>query len=1115
MRSLKILLLNILIINIYQLGYCQNKVPEITSPSPNASGLGVYGEVPVSFFTGIPNIEVPLYTLKEGNLTLPVSLSYYASGIKPDQHPGWVGLNWSLNAGGIITRITHDLPDEYNCPNTTLKRHYSSLPEFNAINNYFDTGVKGENAGYYFNHSVNSTDQWSSASNIVNLVNNQGDAKDTEPDEFSFNFCGYSGKFYLTDAGTWAVQSDQNVKVIFDPDNFVYLPASLTVSKEKHYQANCLRRGDNMKSFGGFTIITDSGVRYVFGTQEIENKTNSIEYSIPFFQQLSEQWVATSWYLTKIISPNGEIIRLTYEPDDYISNMYIYFLWNEAYYYNGNNRILSGGYGNQYAFGQNEWTADWINPRYASYLGNLIRPTYLTKIEGTNVSIDFVRTNSDELKYSNDIYIKNKDIQKMIISQTLPSQICHSTDQSPEYNVFWPFLYDIVQSTDDATLLTALKWKKLDSIKISDKSNSSLGWIYTLNFNNTASERLKLDYISKKSIDNAINQAYYYRFGYYDDPNISIPNYLEECTDHWGFYNGNTQKCLTQLRTWDFTQNGPANLTQYYSLREPTNDINVAAEGSLKSITYPTKGKTTFEYEQNTYSKLFDITACDGTAPNCLQSASGNPKCGGLRIKKITTEPVFGPAMIKEYFYVKNYTLGANVSSLESSGILGGKNQYIWYNYNSKVNSSTVKKIEKFIISGQSVLPMSVNSQGVQLGYSEVVEKKEDGSYSIYKYSNYSNEDQTHFDEKPLPGSYNDISPYFVYSSKSLERGKLLSTEVYTKNGIKSKQDNYLYKGLSTDFVRSLNLIANTYVCYNNELWTSYVGLPYKRYVYKYFMTKETINENYNPTGQEPLIKTTHFLYNSLNLLSNKTSTNGRGKTFESRYKYPFEFSESIYSTMATLNMLNYPIEETTSVNNNITTSKLTTYKVNGSGYVPDKVYSLETATPLASTSFAAFNGTTKDSHYGQTPEYSFDTYDTSNGNPLKVLGKNGIYTYYVWAYNKTYPVAKIESSVNTTINITVDDAQLKKTTVYADIQADVAYLKGLVNSYLTNKDYLVTLYTYTPLIGMTSQTDHANRTSYYEYDEFGRLKLVRDLAGNILKKYEYHYAGILAQPTP
>ena len=53
-----------------------------------------------------------------------------------------------------------------------------------------------------------------------------------------------------------------------------------------------------------------------------------------------------------------------------------------------------------------------------------------------------------------------------------------------------------------------------------------------------------------------------------------------------------------------------------------------------------------------------------------------------------------------------------------------------------------------------------------------------------------------------------------------------------------------------------------------------------------------------------------------------------------------------------------------------------------------------------------------------------------------------------------------------------------------------------------------MTTYTYDPLLGMTSATDANNVTAYYDYDELGRLKLVKDDKGNILKKYDYHYAG-------
>ena len=53
--------------------------------------------------------------IEKDSLTLSndiVYLTYHGSGVRPDQHPGWVGLVWNLNAGGCISRIVNGLPDE-------------------------------------------------------------------------------------------------------------------------------------------------------------------------------------------------------------------------------------------------------------------------------------------------------------------------------------------------------------------------------------------------------------------------------------------------------------------------------------------------------------------------------------------------------------------------------------------------------------------------------------------------------------------------------------------------------------------------------------------------------------------------------------------------------------------------------------------------------------------------------------------------------------------------------------------------------------------------------------------------------------------------------------------
>ena len=76
----------------------------VIPPSPNAASLGQYGNVPISYYNGTTNINIPLHDIELAGQKLPISIGYNSSGIKVTQEASWVGLSWALNAGGCITR---------------------------------------------------------------------------------------------------------------------------------------------------------------------------------------------------------------------------------------------------------------------------------------------------------------------------------------------------------------------------------------------------------------------------------------------------------------------------------------------------------------------------------------------------------------------------------------------------------------------------------------------------------------------------------------------------------------------------------------------------------------------------------------------------------------------------------------------------------------------------------------------------------------------------------------------------------------------------------------------------------------------------------------------------
>lgn len=137
-----------------------------------------------------------------------------------------------------------------------------------------------------------------------------------------------------------------------------------------------------------------------------------------------------------------------------------------------------------------------------------------------------------------------------------------------------------------------------------------------------------------------------------------------------------------------------------------------------------------------------------------------------------------------------------------------------------------------------------------------------------------------------------------------------------------------------------------------------------------------------------------------------------------------------------------------------------------------------------------------------------------NDGNPEEVSKTDGIHVWYIWGYQKTKLIAKIDnmnfaklSQLNISANITnlenLSNADIDP--VSEQDLIDAAKSLQLILS-TDAPETQMTAYTYDPGIGMTSQTDPNGIISYYEYDDFGRLVYIKDHEGNIVKTYAYNY---------
>lgn len=973
--------------------FCQ--IPDISNlQSPNISSLGIYGEVPVSLFTGTPDISIPLSNnLQTNHFVLPFSISYHTGIVKPDQHPGWVGLGWNLNIGGAIYRVVKDIPDEY-----TQK----------------DYGMYLHEAGFLYSHGILDNDSWGSRSFLRKVAQGALSFKDTEPDVFNFNFLGIQGSFYLNHKGKWIVKSKKPLKIVFN-NEFTKVP---------FHDRGIYRDIPYPKVFYGFSIFDEKGVQYKFG-----NTPEAVEYSIDFFTTKRSDWIANAWKLNEIIFPNGEKIKFSYVRKNFINQMYI-GVYNVL-------RSKTESKGGFFSLNPNCYYSNFRNIE-SSYSGKLISPTYLSEISSKYFKINFHISPSKEIGIPPETFSSMHALWKK-----------YHTTESPS---FLPYLDEGAFFTDFKNSLKKLIWYKLDFVEINDfnkKKKEKISFVY----NNKESERLCLLSITKSGKETTKNDKKY-TFEY---NNLNkMPPYLSNKVDHWGYYNGHYASI--------------ENISNYYESREPNGEFSTL--GLLTKIIYPTGGSNIFEYEPHDYSKQLSFQRWE----KC-EHLTSNKLAGGVRIKKIISiNNVNGDKKTeKEYLYVNDFN--NSEKSKSSSGVLGGQIKYYFLNYIVRAFNNDDTRMTLSIFSSQSVLPLSNNSLGSHIGYTNVVEKKSDGSFIL---SNFSNFDNGYLDEAPEAIIQESRGPYEPYSSKEEERGLLLKRMSYDNSGNLSSSEEFSYtKNKDKDlFVRSMkaqyeNICPNTGVSYDE-------GVSYK--IYTYSMLPLSIKRTtFTPNGK--IVSYEHFKYNNKGLLSSHSKQFGN-ETIEYKHKYVCD-----------------------EINKDLIIEDLN--KKHQIGLITEKII-LKNAKEVEKTKIKYHNfkknifpiNIISKRLNKTTKEWNFLDYD-SFGNPIEILFNNSNLTSFIYGYNHQLLIAKLQGVKYSEIPTDL----IKELQELSDNGEEEKLNSRLKDLRTIFPKALITTYTHDPLVGIKSITSPNNSSEFYEYNDQNRLSKILDDDKNIKKEYYYNYA--------
>lgn len=1062
--------------------------PSIIPPTPEAASFSKSIDIPVSMYTGLPNVGIDFYTIKTKEMQIPIRINYNARGIQVAEIASRVGIGWSLSFGGIISRQVRGFADDAG------------------------NGILYHN---YYNEVF--TDSNARSSLMDDIVNNNADEF---PDQFFFDINGESGKFIMDyNDGKVVLQKFSDLKMIptFEDGRIVGWIVTDKLGNKYYYG----KSKDGMRQADDYDV-TD--MNYSFG-------------ALSGMEQLGNDGDRpyTAWHLMEIETYLHEKIEFIYELEEGIRFQRSYdkadpkILPNHDR--NPNPDVRSyfsklNTYQNQikeisFPGGKVVFDNDSIERKDFTNTYSLGKISVLDDQNSLIREFDFNYFYQRCLDDANQLYylkqsdtcanyrlflsqIQEKGLSSMSLppyqfeydSVKLPNRFSNSQDNwgyyngkpNGEYLTFFTY-GTLINRTVDTALSGAGLLKK-----ITYPTGGSTSFIYEQNRVIPPAFIGDIYYNPNNPGDSEyVGEAFFRDSMYYADSMYSKvitigSNKVGQVTFQF-VLPMNTNPSTTHYQV--ILDRLDSTTTIYLYPPDTLRQLNIPP-GQYKLEVIPTHSSDTLAFIASLQWTVFNPDP---------QLDSGEWYGAGKRIKRIEQKIGNNLASFKNYEY--------KATDGTSSGKMLGLPSFYYIN---KTYFGGYPTIDNFGSMPGSPL---TQLQGNSVGYSRVTEYYGDSltnqGKTVYQFS---------VDEDA--GDYYKF-PYHLPTDFEWLRGLPLRTEIYKNNGgsyelQKTIENTYLYAGvfdtshiftqpfLHQDsvyeyqkdrniFYLPLFIFAPTYDPVTQFINTNVISFKV------YYLTAGTVDldstvEKEYTNGIE-LLQTVKYGYNYPRHylpIAQRTKTSKENSTVTTTY-YPLDINSrtTAEQKLVDQNRIAVPVRVEDSVKNSsntllASTIKKTVYKDWGNDLVlPD---SLQTA----------INGS------ALVTEFTYNKYDTTNGSPLEISTRSGIKETYLWGYDRQYPVAKVIASDYNTVSSFINQSMLDNAIQYSDQQIRTELNK--IRTGLTGTNAQTLTYTYRPLIGLSSITNQNNQTNSYVYDGLGRLAWIKDKDNNIVKKYCYNYAG-------